>query len=159
MKFFILFLVATALNVTLSTIRSLVTIKGTRLSAATINAICYGFYVYIIVLTSGDGLSTLTKMLITAGCNFVCVYLVKWIDERRTPEKMWKIEMAISELCAESPMEIKRKIELFGIDCNYVEVGHWTMFNCYCYNKDQTKIISDFAKKYNGKMSAYESKI
>lgn len=159
MKFFILFLVATALNVTLSTMRSLITIKGTKLSAAAINAICYGFYVYIIVLTSGDGLSTLAKMLITAGCNFVCVYLVKWIDEKRSPEKLWKIEMAIPEICGASPDEIKAQLELFGIESNYVSVGHWTMFNCYCLKCVQTDAVLELAKKYNGRVSAYESKI
>ena len=159
MKFFILFLVATALNVTLSTIRSLVTIKGTKISAAVINAVCYGFYTYIIILTNGDGLSTLAKMLITAGCNFVCVYLVKWIDEKRTPEKMWKVEMAIPEICEMPPIEIKNQLELLGIGCNYTEIGHWIVFNCYCEKCVQTDAVLDIAKKYNGKVSAYESKI
>lgn len=159
MKFFILFLLATAFNVTISTVKSIVTVKGGKMAAAILNAVTYGFYTYVIILTNGDGISTLTKMLITAGCNFVCVYLVKWIEEKKAPEKMWKIEMAIPVLCDESPNEIKNKIELFGIDCNYVEVGHWTMFNCYCYKKAQTKTLEEFAKKYNGKISAYESKI
>ena len=159
MKFFILFLLATAFNVTISTVKSIVTVKGTKMSAAILNAVTYGFYTYIIILTNGDGLSTLAKMLITAGCNFVCVYLVKYIEEKKAPEKLWKIEMAIPVLCDVSPDEIKRQIELFGIDCNYVEVGHWTMFNCYCYIRQHTKQLEDFAKKYHGKISAYESKI
>ena len=159
MKFFILFLVATALNVTLSTIRSLVTIKGTKISAAVINAVCYGFYTYIIILTNGDGLSTLAKMLITAGCNFVCVYLVKWIDEKRVPEKMWKVEMAIPETSGVTPSQIKAELELFGIASNYVPVGHWMMYNCYCEKCVQTDAVLELAKKYGGKMSAYESKI
>ena len=159
MKFFILFLIATAINVTLSTIRSLVTIKGTKLSAAVINAITYGFYTYIIILTNGDGLSTLSKMLITAGCNFVCVYLVKWIDEKRTPEKMWKIEMAIPNTCETDFMKIKNQLESFGIGCNYTGIGHWTVFNCYCDTREKIKYAMFLCKENNGKMSAYESKI
>ena len=159
MKFFILFFIATAINVTLSTIRSLVTIKGTKLSAAVINAITYGFYTYIIILTNGDGLSTLAKMLITAVCNFVCVYLVKWIDEKRTPEKMWKIEMAISETCEVPPMLIKEHLNLLGISNSYTKIGHWMIYNCYCEKCAQTNAVLEIAKKYNGKVSAYESKI
>ena len=159
MKFFILFLCATALNVILSTMRSLITIKGTKFSAAAINAICYGFYTYIIVLTSGDGLSTLTKMLITAGCNFVCVYLVKWIDEKRTPEKMWKVEMAIPDTCDTPSATIKNQLDLFGISSNCMKINHWMIFNCYCDKCIQTDAVRDLAKKYNGKISAYESKI
>ena len=160
MKFFILFLIATAINVTLSTIRSLVTIKGTKFSAAVINAITYGFYTYIIILTSGDGLSTLAKMLITAGCNFVCVYLVKWIDEKRTPEKMWKIEIAIP--CTD---DFKNTYfhKMMETECdipnNYNTLGSWTIFNCYCDTRKKTDYAILLCKENSGKMSAYESKI
>lgn len=157
MMFFILFLIATAVNVTLSTIRSLVTIKGTKLSAAVINAITYGFYTYIIILTNGDGLSTLAKMLITAGCNFVCVYLVKWIDEKRTPEKMWKIEIAFPKFI--DPISAHKTLERHGIPNNFNELGSWTIFNCYCDTRKKTEFVVNLCKDNNGKMSAYESKI
>ena len=157
MKFFILFLIATAINVTLSTIRSLVTIKGTKLSAAVINAITYGFYTYIIILTNGDGLSTLAKMLITAVCNFVCVYLVKWIDEKRTPEKMWKIEIAFPNYI--DPIAAHKTLEVNDIPNNFNELGSWTIFNCYCDTRKKTDFVISLCKENNGKMSAYESKI
>ena len=157
MKFFILFLIATAINVTLSTIRSLVTIKGTKLSAAVINAITYGFYTYIIILTNGDGLSTLAKMLITAVCNFVCVYLVKWIDEKRTPEKMWKIEIAFPNYI--DPIAAHKTLEENDIPNNFNELGSWTIFNCYCDTRKKTDFVISLCKENNGKMSAYESKI
>lgn len=159
MKFFILFLIATAVNVILSTMRSLITIKGTKLSAAAINAVCYGFYSYIIILTNGDGLSTVSKMLITAGCNFVCVYLVKWIDEKRTPEKMWKIECAFPQMLDYEEIMTHENIEKMGIPNNYNRLGSWTVFNCYCDTCEKTDKILKFIKLNNGKMSAYESKI
>ena len=159
MKFFILFLIATAINVTLSTVRSLVTIKGTKLSAAIINAITYGFYTYIIILTNGDGLSTLAKMLITAGCNFVCVYLVKWIDEKRAPEKMWKIECAFPQMQNYEEMIAHENIEKMGIPNNYNRLGSWTVFNCYCDTREKTTKMVEFVRLNEGKMSAYESKI
>ena len=159
MKFFILFLIATAVNVILSTMRSLITIKGTKLSAAAINAICYGFYSYIIILTNGNGLSTISKMLITAGCNFVCVYLVKWIDEKRTPEKMWKIECAFPRMSPTEEINTHQLIEKMGIPNNFTRLGSWSIFNCYCDTCEKTDSIINFCKTNNGKMSAYESKI
>ena len=160
MKFFILFLIATAVNVILSTMRSLITIKGTKLSAAAINAVCYGFYSYIIILTNGDGLSTVSKMLITAGCNFVCVYLVKWIDEKRTPEKMWKIEIAIPSIDDFKNTYLHKMMETeFDIPNNYNTLGSWTIFNCYCDTCKKTDYVINLCKENNGKISAYESKI
>ena len=160
MKFFILFFVATSVNVILSTMRSLITIKGTKLSAAIINSITYGFYTYIIILTSGDGISTVAKMCITAFCNFICVYLVKWIDEKRTPEKMWKIEIAIP--CADDFKNtyLHKMMETeFDIPNNYNTLGSWTIFNCYCDTRKKTDFVINLCKENNGKMSAYESKI
>lgn len=159
MQFFILFLIATAINVTLSTIRSLVTIKGSKLSAAAINAVCYGFYTYIIILTSGDGLSTVAKMVITAICNFVCVYFVKWIDEKRTPEKMWKIECAFPQMLDYEDTMTHQNLEKMGIPNNFNRLGSWTVFNCYCDTRKKTAELTEFVKLNNGKMSAYESKI
>ena len=41
---------------------------------------------------------------------------------------------------------------------NYIEVGKWLMFNCYCERQKQTSAMVAIAKEYNGKISAYESK-
>ena len=76
MNAIILFIVCTAVNVILSTIKSIATIKGGKFMAALMNALTYGFYSWVIILTTIDNLSTVSKMLITAACNFVGVYLV-----------------------------------------------------------------------------------
>ena len=159
MKFFILFLLATALNVTLSTAKSLITVKGSKMAAAIFNAVNYGFYTYIIILINGDGLSTLTKMLITAGCNFVCVYLVKYIEEKNAPEKMWKIECAFQNMYDYEDTMTHQNLEKMGIPNNFSRLGSWTVFNCYCDTRKKTAELTDFVKLNDGKMSAYESKI
>lgn len=155
MKFFILFTICTAVNVLLSTVKSIITVKGGKAMAAIINAITYGFYTYIIILTNGDGLSSFTKMAITAVCNLVCVYIVKLVEEKYTPVKMWKIEMAIKNADAD---KIKAKIEAKDIPCNYNVLGNWIIFNCYCDTCAQTDFVNKLCKKLNGKISAYESK-
>ena len=157
MKFFILFLLATALNVTLSTVKSIVTIKGSKMAAAILNAVTFGFYTYVIILTNGDGLSTLAKMLITAGCNFICVYLVKYIEEKNAPEKMWKIEIAFPKSI--DPIVVHKTLEANDVPNNFNELGSWTIFNCYCDTRKKTNFVVSLCKENHGKMSAYESKI
>ena len=159
MKFFILFLLATAFNVTISTIKSIVTVKGGKMAAAILNAVTYGFYTYVIILTNGDGLSTLAKMLITAGCNFVCVYLVKYIEEKNAPEKMWKIECAFQNAYDYEDTMTHQNLEKMGIPNNFNRLGSWTVFNCYCDTRKKTAELTEFVKLNDGKMSAYESKI
>lgn len=153
MNAIIIFIIATIVNVTLSTIRALCTIKGGKWLSATTNAVCYGFYPLIVMLTAKGTVDILINMLITAVVNFVCVWIIKLVEEKARKDKMWKVEIAV-------PKEYTNKLhfDLQNVPHNYTEVGSWTMFNCYCVDQSTTSYVTYFAKKYNGKISAYESK-
>lgn len=156
MNTILLFALCTAVNVILSTIKSILTVNGGKISASLINAITYGFYSYVIVLTSADGMPIWLKMAITAVCNFVGVYFVKWIEEKARKDKLWKIEFAVS---ADYNADIvKLMVTDHAIPCNYFYAGKWIMFNCYCSTQEQTKAVKEIAHTCNGKISAYESK-
>ena len=128
MKIMILFAVCTAINVILSTVKSILTVKGSPLMAAAANAITYGFYTYLIILTSGDGISTLTKMIITAVCNFIGVYLVKMFENKARKDRLWEVRATIpAKYTAAVHLDLK------NIPHNYIEnVGKYTVFNIYC---------------------------
>lgn len=151
------FALMTIINVTLSTIRSLCTIKGGKWLSATTNAICYGFYPLIVMLTAKGTVDIVVNMIITAVANFVCVWLIKFVEEKARKDKLWKVEMAIP---LELSNEVIEKLKSTGgwIPFNYNYLGKWCIFNCYCDTQDQTKFAKDLAKNYNGKISAYESK-
>ena len=157
MNAIIFFALMTVVNVTLSTIRSLCTIKGGKWLSAITNAICYGFYPLIVMLTAKDTVTIWVNMVITALANFVCVWLIKLIEEKAKKDKLWKVEMAIPIGYAE---EVVERLKGTGnwIPFNYHYLGKWCIFNCYCDTQDQTKFAKDLAKNYNGKISAYESK-
>lgn len=153
MNAILLFTLATVVNVTLSTIRSLCTIKCGKWMSALTNAVCYGFYPLIVMLTAKDTVSIVANMAITAIANFVCVWVIKLIEEKSRKDKMWRVDLAI-------PTEEKdfahRKLK--DIPHNYVECGSWTMFNCYCATQDETAKVKRLGVTLGGKYSAYESK-
>lgn len=155
MNAILLFAIVTIINVTLSTIRSLCTIKGGKWLSAITNAICYGFYPLIVMLTAKDTVTIWTNMAITAAANFVCVWIIKWVEEKARKDKMWKVEVACP-LVHHSDMHALLKE--YAIPHNYVEVGSWVMFNCYCMTQKDTQIVTDLAEKRECKISAYESK-
>ena len=156
MNMLILFTVLTIINTIIQTVKSIATVKCGKISAALINAFAYGLYTYVIIFTSADGLSIHTKAIITALANLVGVYIVKLIEEKAKKDKLWKIELAIP---SHYPVSlIKKQIEQAGVHCNYVEVGHWVMFNCYCETQEQSRAMTEIAKRFEGKISAYESK-
>ena len=151
----LIFAIATVINVVLSTIRSIATIKCGKWVSAVANAVCYGFYPLIVMLTAKDTVTIIANMAITAIANFVCVWVIKLVEEKGRKDKMWKVEMAVPS--ADLSL-VKSMLDRKGIPCNYVEVGKWVMFNCYCEKQDDTAICVDTAKKLQGKISAYESK-
>lgn len=151
----IIFAIATVINVTLSTIRSLCTIKGGKWLSALTNALCYGFYPLIVMLTAKDSVTIWTNMAITAVANFICVWLIKFIEEKTRKDRMWKVEIACPRVHWD---DMHMLLKEYGIPHNYIEVGHWTMFNCYCMTQRDTQVVVDLAKKRECKISAYESK-
>lgn len=152
----IIFAIATVINVTLSTIRSLCTINGGKWLSATTNAICYGFYPLIVMLTAQGTVDIIINMCITAVANFVCVWIIKFVEEKARKDKLWKVEMAIPNELAE---EVIERLKSTGnwIPFNYNYLGKWCIFNCYCNTQDQTIFAKNLAKEFNGKISAYES--
>ena len=153
MNAILIFAIATIVNVTLSTIRSLCTIKGGKWLSAISNAVCYGFYPLIVMLTAKGTVDFIINMIITAVANFVCVWIIKFIEEKARKDKLWKVEIAVAK-CYMNEVEVN----LQTIPHNCIDTGSWIMFNCYCSCQRDTAFVVDVAKRYNGKISAYESK-
>ena len=157
MNAILIFAIATVINVTLSTIRSICTIKCGKWLSAISNAVCYGFYPLIVMLTAQGTVGIIINMGITAITNFICVWLIKYVEEKSKKDKMWKVEMAIPLVEADQVITRLNNIKDL-IPFNYNYLGKWCVFNCYCENQTKTAFIRDLAKNYNGKISAYESK-
>lgn len=154
MNTILLFALCTAVNVILSTIKSILTVKGGKLSASFINALTYGFYSYVIVLTSADGMPIWLKMAITAVCNFIGVYLVKWIEEKARKDKLWKVELTI-------PTKYTNTIDfdLHDVPHSYIELSDkHTLFNFYCATQKESAKVKAIANQYEAKYFVAESK-
>lgn len=156
MNLLVIFVIFNILNVIIQTIKSIATIKCNKWVASLVNAIAYGLYTYIVVLTVCD-LPLWIKVLVVALANLVGVFVVKLIEEKSRKDKMWKVEMAIPLAEAEQVIKRMKNIEDL-IPFNYNYLGKWCVFNCYCENQTKTAFVRDLAKTYNGKISAYESK-
>lgn len=131
------------------------TVKSGKWASALINATYYGFYTWVVMLMVCE-LDLWAKILITALTNFIGVYVVKLIEEKARKDKLWKVELACPIVHYD---DLHAWLNEYNIPHNYVEVGHWVMFNCYCMTQADTRIVTDLAKKRECKISAYESKV
>lgn len=149
-----LFILCTFANVVISTIKSVMTIKGSKTSAAIWNAIAFGLYTYIVVLTATASLSTVWKVIITAGCNLIGVYGVKLVEEKMRKDKMWKIEMTISNQDAEGMHDA---LTWAAIPNHYFIAGKHAVFSCFCESKEQTDTALAIGKSFHAKAFASET--
>lgn len=157
MKVLILFAVATAINVILSTVKSILTIKAGKTVAALANAITYGFYTWVIILTNIDGISLWVKMGITALCNFVGVFIVKLIEEKARKDKLWQVQATVHEPYKESLIfDLKNN----NLPFNYIEgVGKYVLFNIYCATQKESKKAKEILDTNKAKYFVSESKV
>lgn len=151
----ILFIICTAINVILSTIKSIATIKGGKFMAALMNALTYGFYSWVIILTTIDNLSTVDKMLITAACNFIGVYLVKFIEEKTRKEQLWKIEATVPFEEMHSLTDESKEQKLVF---NYTPIGKYTIFNFYSYSRRESEEVAELLQRHDAKYFVSEAK-
>lgn len=83
------FVVLNFINVLVNTARSLCTIKGGKWIASIMNAICYGYYTVIIVITATYDMPLLIKCFAVAFVNFVGVFTIKFCEEKMKKDSLW----------------------------------------------------------------------
>ena len=152
----IIFILAQTLNVILNTWKSIVTVKGSKVAAAAVNAITFGFYTWVLILIADASLGIVLKCIIVAACNFVGVYVVKLIEEKMRKDKMWKIEMTVQASDAET---VHYNLSNHFIPNHYTIAGKHAVFSCFCETKSQTDTALAIGKTYNAKTFASETKL
>jgi uncharacterized protein YebE (UPF0316 family) len=158
MKLLILFIVMNIINVVIQTVKSIATIKCGKTAAAIVNAVAYGLYTYIVVLTMCD-LPLLAKCLIVAGANFIGVYVVKLIEEKARKDKLWKVEATIQNLIYFTDY-IKTECEKHKIPYSVLNVENvdYVVFNFYCATQEKSRIVKQICDGCNAKYFVSESK-
>lgn len=156
MNAILIFAIATIVNVTLSTIRAICTIKGGKWISALTNAICYGFYPLIVMLTAKGTVDILINMGITAIANFGCVWIIKFVEEKARKDKLWKVEATVLRGWTK---ELHRSLVEAEIPHNYLEnVGKYTLFNIFCEKQSDSAKAREILNKFEAKYFVTESK-
>ncbi len=155
MNLLVSFIIFNVINVVVQTIKSIATIKCGKSAAAIINALAYGFYTYIVVLTMCE-LPLLIKCLVVAGCNFIGVYVVKYIEEKMRKDKLWKVEATALDANAH---ELALDLERAEMSFNFIDgIGKYVIFNIFCETQEDSKKAKEILDRYNAKYFVSESK-
>ena len=141
-NFILLFAGLSLFNVIMQTIKSLCTVKCSTIVAASVNAIAYGVYVYVIVFTNSEGLPLWGKALITAGANFTGVYIANFMFKKLfSGEVTWVVTVSIPK---DKTFELECKLLEHNIVFHYFGANsdnQFDLMDVYCSTKEQSATL------------------
>ena len=148
----IIFFICSLINVMLSTLKTILTVKAPKGVATIINAITYGFYAIVVKqLASLDLITTVTVTIIT---NIIGVYVSMWLLEKTKKDCLWKISVTTKD------NTLVEKLEKFSISyvMNPVQYKKQTYYNIDVFSENQkdSSIIENILKEYKVKYNITE---
>ena len=155
-KFIVLFIIASFINVMLNTIKTIIMYRNEKLSSSLINAITYSVYCVVVVLMAGD-MPLWVKVVITAGTNFVGVWLSMCIMDRFHKDKLWEVRATSS---AKDGVEIENL--LINAKIGYTKLQTVdrmrAVFNIYCPDQKTSAAVRQILNRFNVKYFVSETK-
>lgn len=145
----IIFTVCSLVNVILSTMKTILTVRSTRTVASLINAITYGFYA--IVVKQLASLDVTVTVVVTIATNLVGVYFSMWLMDKMKKDCLWKISVTTKDC------NLAKKIENFDIEYTMspIQYKNETYYSLEIFSKNQKdstiikNILNEYKVKYN----------
>ena len=145
----IIFTVCSLVNVILSTMKTILTVRSTKVVASIINAVTYGFYA--IVVKQLASLDLTVTVIVTIATNLIGVYLSMWIMDKMKKDCLWKISVTTKD------KSIVKKIENFDIEYTMspIQYKSETYYSIEVFSKSQKdstiikNILNEYKVKYN----------
>ena len=157
--YIVIFFVCQLINVALNTIKTIIMYKEEKFSSSTINAITYGFYAIIVVMTA-SALPLWITILITAITNLIGVYGSMWLLEKFKKDSLWEIQATIKD---NNGQLIKIVNELESNEISFNVLRTWDnkelIFNIYSKNQKESTIIKTLLDKYSAKYIIHEERV
>ena len=150
-KLILTYLIFQTIYVVLNTLTSIFKIKSGKFIASLSSAICYAFYVYVLIFTMAD-FPDYIKATLTAITNFVGVYVSMFLLERFKKDKLWKIEATIKD----NQLDLEWLVDKFTTNkISFNMLTTWNnkeiIVNIYSKNQNESKVIKGLLDQVNAK--------
>ena len=152
------FVILNFINVLINTARSLTTVKGGKWIASLMNALCYGYYTVIIVITATYEMPLALKIIAVAIVNFIGVFAIKLGEEKITKEKMW-IYNATAKMSNKDLLDVVALLKYAKIKLVYSKVADelYTL-QIFSNTQKESEMITSILNNYSIKYCAIETK-
>ena len=149
----ILFFTLQFINVVLSTMKTVLTVKANKHVAMLINTITYTFYSGVVKLMTGQDM--VVVLAVTFLTNVIGVYIAMFILEKANKDVLWKIEVTVPREEMEDVLADARALD---IPFNYVDIEKYVLFNFYSATQKMSADLKEMLKNHNAKYFVVESK-
>ena len=158
-KLFWIFVILNFINVLVNTSRSLLTIKGGKWIASIMNAVCYGYYTIIIVITATYEMPLLVKCIAVAFVNFIGVFTVKYCEEKMQKDKMW-IYNATAKVNTNKLIKVIELLKEINVKLVYTTVVENELYTMQIFSNTpkESEMIKAILENYGIKYYAIETK-
>lgn len=159
--YIIVFTVCQLINVALNTAKTIIMHKEEKISSSIINAITFGFYAIIVVMTA-SALDLWITIVITTATNLVGVYGSMWVLEKFKKDKLWEIVATV-----QGKKELQYLIMTFEYETNFSISYNYTatnknneyVFHIYSKNQKESVFIKKELDCVNAKYIVHEEKV
>lgn len=151
----LIFIVFQFINIIISTFKSVLLIKGTKVHAAFINAISYSLGIFITYYVSNE-ISIYLSIPITFVLNLFGVYLGLLILEKFKKDQIWRISTTVkADVVDDYIYELRNE----GVQLMPYETGRtdYKVVDIFSNSKDETKRIRPIIKSYQAKYTILKS--
>lgn len=149
-KVVIIFIVCSLVNVILSTLKTLIMVNAGRGSAIVINAVCYGFYTFVVKQLAEVDYTT--AVVVTIMANIVGVWISYKVMDLFKKEKLWRITVALK-----NKAELDECMEqLANYNIGYTPIENSNSIDIYSYTQQQSSIIKSILANYKHKYFVQE---
>ena len=157
--YIIVFTVCQFINVGLNTAKTIIMHKEEKISSSIINAITFGFYAIIVVMTA-SALPLWITILITFATNLFGVYGSMWLLDRFKKDSLWEIVATVGCLDNEKYYLIK-VLDQEDISFNWFTTDNNPneyIFHIYSKNQKESQYIKKQLDYCNAKYIVHEER-
>lgn len=157
--YIVVFTICQFINVALNTAKTIIMHKEEKISSSIINAITFGFYAIIVVMTA-SALPLWITIIITIITNLIGVYGSMWLLDRFKKDSLWEI---VATTDRQNLDRVREYLNILKISHNYNLIDNYenskVVFRIYSENQDQSGKIKFILDKVNAKYIVHEERV
>ena len=159
--YIVVFTVCQLINVGLNTAKTIIMHKEEKISSSVINAVTYGFYAIIVVMTA-SALPLWITIVISALTNLFGVYGSMWLLDRFKKDSLWEIVATVQNTEMDNYKQFLNLIftrEQISFNCMETNMKGEYGYHIYSENQKQSEIVKKALSGTNAKYIVHEEKV